>query len=68
MQPAAGASQIHQMRKVQHLAIAGHNAYCGLLGRPMLDVPLQNGKVLSVTAPCAIAQALAEKALPRIAA
>ena len=49
------------MRKVQHLAISGHNAYCGMLGRPMLDVPLAGGKILNVTAPCGIAQALAAK-------
>jgi hypothetical protein len=68
VEPAAGADQIHQMRKVRHLAISGHNAYCGLLGRPMLNVPLGNGKVLNVTASCGIAQALAAKALPRIVA
>ena len=56
------------MRKVQQLTVAGRTAYCGDLGRPMLDVKLSNGKMLNVTAPCAIAQALAAKAVPRIAA
>ena len=62
------ASQVHQMRKVQRLTIGGHQAYCGTLGRPMLYLTLSSGKVLNVTAPCAVAQALAAKALPRITA
>ena len=68
VESSVAASQVHEMRKVQHLAISGHTAYCGVLGRPMLNVPLSNGKLLNVTAPCSIAQALAAKALPRITA
>ena len=31
-------------------------AYCGTLGQPMLYVPLSGGRVLSVAAPCQVAQ------------
>lgn len=68
VESSAVANQVHQMRKLQQLTVAGHAAYCGELGRPMLDVQLSGGKILNVTAPCALAQALAEKAVPRIAA
>jgi hypothetical protein len=68
VESAAVAKQIHQMRKIQQVTVAGRRAYCGQLGRPMLDVQLSSGKILNVTAPCAIAQALAAKAVPRISA
>ncbi len=62
------ASQVHVMKKVQRSTVGGHAAYCGTLGRPMLYLSLSRGRVLNVTAPCGIAQALAAKALPRITA
>lgn len=46
--------------------IAGHTAYCGTYGQPMLYVPLSGGRVLSVSAPCATAKGFAAKALPHL--
>jgi hypothetical protein len=63
------ATQARYMRKRQQLSVSGHQAYCGVLGRAMLDVSLNGGKYLNVTAtPCSIAEALATKALARIVA
>jgi hypothetical protein len=63
------ATQARYMRKRQQLSVSGHQAYCGVLGRAMLDVPLNAGKYLNVTAtPCSVAEALATKAIARIAA
>jgi hypothetical protein len=52
--------------KPTQLSVAGRTAYCGTLGSSLLYVPLGGGKTLQVVAPCAAAQALAAKALPRI--
>jgi hypothetical protein len=61
-------NQVREMRKPRQVTVGGHSAYCGKLGQPMLDVSLTAGRILNVTAPCAIAEALAAKALPRITA
>jgi hypothetical protein len=62
------STQVRQMQKLRRLTVAGRAAYCGTLGRPMLDIVLSGGKILNVTAPCAVAEALAAKALSRITA
>jgi hypothetical protein len=54
------------MKNRTRVAVAGRQAYCGTLGTPMLFVSLTGGRVLNVTAPCSIAQALAAKALSRL--
>jgi hypothetical protein len=48
--------------------IKSHPAYCGKLGTPMLFVPLANGQVLNVVAPCSVAREFASVALGRLAA
>jgi hypothetical protein len=48
--------------------IKSHPAYCGRLGSPMLFVPLANGQVLNVVAPCSVAREFASVALGRLAA
>jgi hypothetical protein len=60
------ATQARYMRKRQRVTVSGHQGYCGVVGRPMLDVSLPGGKLLNVTAPCSVAKALAAKALGRI--
>jgi len=61
------AREIAQMKpKPAHLTIGGHSAYCGRLGTTLLLVELPGGMALQVAAPCAAAEALAAKALPRI--
>ena len=48
--------------------IKSHPAYCGKLGTEMLFVPLANGQVLNVVAPCSVARQFASVALGRLAA
>jgi hypothetical protein len=54
---------VRQMRHPERVDVAGLPAYCGTLGSTVLFVALPKGGVLSVTAPCPIAQALATQAL-----
>lgn len=62
-------SQIsHRMARPQTMNIAGHQAYCGTLGKQMLFVPLGQYQVLNVTAPCSIAQRFATQALSHLTA
>jgi hypothetical protein len=49
-------------------SIKDHPAYCGKLGTQMLFVPLANGQVLNVVAPCSVAREFASVALGRLAA
>ena len=62
------AQASHQMRKRSHVTVAGRQAYCGRLGTQVLLVPLAQGRLLDVTAPCAIAQRFAALALSHLAA
>jgi hypothetical protein len=52
------------IRHVIRVVIAGRTAYCGDYGRPTTFVPLANGRVLTVTAPCGVGTRFAKKALP----
>jgi hypothetical protein len=61
-------TQVRYMHRRRHLLLGGHRAYCGVLGRSMLDVSLSGGRILNVTAPCSVAEALAARALRHIAA
>jgi hypothetical protein len=54
---------VRQMRHPERVDVAGLPAYCGTLGSTVLFVALPKGGVLSVTAPCPIAQAFAAQAL-----
>ena len=56
------------MRKVTRFSVRGHVGYCGNYGRTMTFVPLPNGKVLNVTAPCSVGAPLAARAVARLAA
>lgn len=61
--------ELAQMKhKPARLSVAGHTAYCGVLGTPLLFVELGKAQVLQVSAPCSVAKALAATALPRIRA
>jgi hypothetical protein len=62
------AQATHQLSKRSHVNIGDRKALCGSLGTQMLFVPLAGGKVLHVTAPCAVAQRFAALALRRLAA
>lgn len=66
---ALSLSQVaHQMVKPQTLIVGHRHAYCGRLGTQMLFAPVGRGKLLNVTAPCAIARRFAALALTRLTA
>jgi Protein of unknown function (DUF3558) len=47
--------------------VAKRTAYCGTYGQPMLYLPVSNGRVLTVTAPCKVASGFAATAARRLA-
>jgi hypothetical protein len=57
-----------QLRKRQTLDVAGRTAYCGSYGRETLYVPLDEGRVLSISSRCDQAAEFAERAIPRLPA
>lgn len=61
-------NQVRQMHQLEQETIGGHAAYCGRLGQPQLYLSLSGGKALSVSAPCAVARALAATALSHLQA
>jgi hypothetical protein len=52
-----------QMLRPRALRVAGRPGYCGVVGLPMLYVPLSHGRVLTVGGRCAVAQRFAATAL-----
>ena len=50
----------------QQVTVSGHRAYCGHLGTQLLLVPLPDGQMLSVSAPCAVARQFAAAAMNRL--
>jgi hypothetical protein len=58
------AQIVRQIGKASKIDIAGRIGYCGILGQPMLYVPLSGTRVLSIGAPCPVARRFAAKAVP----
>lgn len=56
----------HQMHKRQQVTVSNKTAFCGMLGQPILYVPLSGSRVLSVAAPCQVARKFAARAVPRL--
>jgi hypothetical protein len=56
-------AQVHKRREV---ALSTRTAVCGSFGRPMLYLPLDGGRVLSVAGPCGVASRFAAKAVPHL--
>jgi len=54
------------LRGAKSASMAGHTAYCGTYGQPTTLVSLGKGRVLSVTAPCAVGFRFAANALPHL--
>jgi hypothetical protein len=54
------------VRRLRRVSVADRRAYCGVYGSPMLFLPLEGGRVLSVTAQCEVAMRFARSALPRL--
>jgi len=55
-----------QIRHLSRVMVRGRTAYCGDYGRPTTFVPLAGGRVLNITAPCALGARFAAKAVPRL--
>jgi len=55
-----------QMRRPHVVDVSRRSAYCGTSGGPMLYMPLSRRRVLSVAAPCPIAQQFATRAVARL--
>ncbi|HSS56488.1 MAG TPA: hypothetical protein VLK59_00665 [Solirubrobacteraceae bacterium] len=56
----------HRMHKRQQVAVSNKTAFCGMLGQPILYVPLSGSRVLSVAAPCQVARKFAARAVLRL--
>jgi hypothetical protein len=54
------------VRRLRRVSVADRRAYCGVYGSPMLFLPLDGGRVLSVTAQCEVAMQFARSAVPRL--
>jgi hypothetical protein len=54
------------IRRLRRVAVAERRAYCGVYGSPTLFLPLEGGRVLSVTAQCEVAMRFARSAVPRL--
>lgn len=57
---------VHHLRRRHTVGVAGRTGYCGTLGQPMVYVPLHDGRLLTVSAPCATGRAFATHALSRL--
>ncbi len=55
-----------QIRNRTQLDVAGRTAYCGVYGQPTVFVPLASGRVLAVTASCAIGAKFAAEAVSQL--
>jgi hypothetical protein len=55
-----------RLRVRQRVAVSSRVGYCGTYGQPMLYVPLSGGRVLSISAQCAVAKRFALKAVPNL--
>jgi hypothetical protein len=68
VETASFTQMSHQLGKRKQVVVEGRKGYCGHLGTQMLLVPLARGQLLSVAAPCGLAQRFAVKALQRLSA
>jgi hypothetical protein len=66
VQSVAFSKLKHQMHKRQQVTVSNKTAFCGMLGQPILYVPLTGSRVLSVAAPCQVARKFAARAVPRL--
>jgi hypothetical protein len=66
VQSVAFSKLKHQMHKRQQVAVSNKTAFCGMLGQPILYVPLSGRRVLSVAAPCQVARKFAATAVQRL--
>lgn len=64
----AGIAQLkRQLHRVRRTTIGARRAYCGVLGHPLLYVPLRRQRVLMIAAPCRTARRFASAAFALMA-
>jgi uncharacterized protein DUF3558 len=56
-----------RLRGSRSVQVAERTAYCGTFGQPMLYLPVDGGRVLSIAAPCKVASGFAATAVRRLA-
>jgi hypothetical protein len=61
-------SQVKQMHQLEKATVGGHQTFCGKLGQSQFYLSLTGGKAIAVSAPCAMARALAATALTHLKA
>ena len=66
VQSVAFSKLKHRMHKRQQVDVSNKTAFCGMLGQPILYVPLSGSRVLSVAAPCQVARKFAARAVLRL--
>jgi hypothetical protein len=66
VQPLEFAKVKRQLHKRQPVSVSDKKAFCGVLGQPILYVPLSGSRVLSVAAPCKVAKRFAATAVQRL--
>ena len=66
VQSVAFSKLKHRMHKRQQVDVSNKTAFCGMLGQPILYVPLSGSRVLSVAAPCQVARKFAARAVRRL--
>jgi hypothetical protein len=54
------------VRNRRAITLSHRSGFCGTYGQSMLYLPLSSGRVLSVAAPCRMAQSFAARALPHL--
>ena len=63
VQSAKFSSLKRQLDKREAVTVSDRTAYCGFYGQKMLYAPLNDGRVLSVAAPCGVAKQFAAQAV-----
>jgi hypothetical protein len=63
VQDASLAKLERHLRDAKPVAVGGHDGVCGTFSRPTLYVRVSGGRVLSITAPCAMAKSFAAAAI-----
>jgi hypothetical protein len=68
MQAVHFGSVKRRMAQRRQVKVADRTAFCGTYGQSMLYVPLSRGRVLSIAAPCGVAQKFAARAVRQLSA
>jgi hypothetical protein len=67
VQPHGFAEIRDEVKDLRPIEVGDRRAYCGVHGAPILYLPIDRGRALSVSAQCDVAQRFASHALPQLA-